>query len=219
MPRIHLTPTRASRKTPNRAAAARSALGLEPGTYNKPLTGRKGKPGRRDTIADNTRTISQIAYSRCGPTAQRCSASKLKNMADQIFRRKVRHEIDEIGQAQRARRLPLESAMSIDWLGRSEDYYRMWSPISGVVGDIRLVLDCRLKRISHSASLTLRKSLYFYALFLRQLGLFDEKRGGLWITPDPRDRGQNLSRSVADKDKNASARNSRFDSPVSLLGR
>src|ERR1700675_922102 len=41
-----------AKTVPNRAAAARAALGLYPGTQGKPLRGRRGSPGRLPRIAE-----------------------------------------------------------------------------------------------------------------------------------------------------------------------
>jgi hypothetical protein len=170
---------------PNRAAAARAALGLEPGIQGKPLRGRRGQPGRVGTIA---RWLAYEPASLFKPRQDGRSpfAALIDDVAEQLVRREVAHRVSEQRLAQQVRRPPLESAMKVDWLGRFERYYGIWASVSGLRFDIELAV--ANQRDGNAADLDhfVRKSLWYYALFVTDLIMFIRDCGGLWIMPDPK---------------------------------
>ncbi len=167
---------------PNRAAAARAALGLEPGTQGRPLRGRRGQTGRVGTIA---RWLSYEPGSLFKPRLDGRSTFQalLDDVAEHLMRREVEHRIAEQRLAQQARRPPLESAMKVDWLGRFERYYALWAFVSGLRGDIEMALANRAE-CPADAEYFMRKSLYYYARFVTELDIFIRQHGGLWVLPD-----------------------------------
>jgi len=169
---------------PNRSAAARAALGLEPGTQGKPLRGTRGEPGRIGTVA------RWLAYDSASLFKKRQDGRSpfdvlLEDVAEQLVRREVAHQVGERRAMQLARRLPLESAMKIDWLARFECYYRLWSPLSGMRNDINAAVAHHQSGDADELDYFSRKALYYYSWFLWELHAFQHAHGGLWILPDP----------------------------------
>lgn len=171
--------------TPNRAAAARAALGLEPGTQGKPLRGRRGQPGRVGTIA---RWLGYEPPSLFKPRQDGRSPfdALIADVAEHLLRREVAFLIGEQRLAQRARRPPLESAMRVDWLPRFERYYAIWSYIAGLRNDIEMALLKSRAGEVVDTDYFVRKSLYYQACFLTELETFTRDHGGLWVLPDPK---------------------------------
>ncbi len=171
--------------TPNRAAAARAALGLEPGTQGKPLRGRRGQPGRAGTIA-RWLSYEPASLFKARQDGNSPFDALITDMAEHLLRREVAFQIGEQRRAQQARRPPLESAMRVDWLARFERYYAIWSYIAGLRNDIEMAL--RNQRAGETADTDyfVRKSLYYHACFLAELEAFTRERGGLWVLPDPK---------------------------------
>jgi hypothetical protein len=170
---------------PNRAAAARAALGLEPGTQGKPLRGRRGQTGRVGTIA------RWLAYEPASLFKPRQDGSTpfdalIQDIAEHLLRREVAFRVGEQRLAQRAHRPPLESAMRVDWLARFECYYRIWSYVAGVRNDVTVGLARLRSDAPAEADYFVRKSLYHHAAFLAELESFTRERGGLWVLPDPK---------------------------------
>lgn len=168
---------------PNRAAAARAALGVEPGTQGKPLRGRRGQPGRAGAIA---RWLAYEPASLFKPRQDGRSAfdALIEDMAEHLARREVAYRISEQRLAQQARRAPLESAMRVDWLTRFEDYYRIWSCVAGLRNDLTVGVAHLRTGTPAEADYFIRKSLYYHARFLRELERFVREHGGLWVLPD-----------------------------------
>jgi hypothetical protein len=170
---------------PNRATAARAALGLEPGTQGKPLRGRRGQSGRVGTIA------RWLAYEPASLFKPRQDGSSpfdtlIGDIAEHLLRREIAFRVGEQRLAQRARRPPLESAMRVDWLARFERYYRIWSYVAGVRNDVTVGLAHFRSDATAEADHFVRKSLYHHAAFLAELECFTRERGGLWVLPDPK---------------------------------
>ena len=174
-----------TRTVPNRAAAARAALGLYPGTQGKPLRGRRGSPGRLGTIAE------WLAYqpdSLFNPRQDGRSpfGALIEDMTEYVVRREIAHLVGEQRLAQQARRPPLDSAMRVDWLPRFERYYAMWSYIAGIRYDVELAVTSDRDDNTADLDYFVRKSLWYYGCFARQLEEFTRDRGGLWVLPDPK---------------------------------
>jgi hypothetical protein len=170
---------------PNRAAAARAALGLEPGTQGKPLRGRRGQTGRVGTIA------RWLIYEPASLFKPRQDGSTpfdalIQDTAEHLLRREIAFRVGEQRLAQRARRPPLESAMRVDWLARFERYYAIWSYVAGVRNDVTVGLARLRSDTPAEADNFVRKSLYHHAGFLAELESFTRERGGLWVLPDPK---------------------------------
>jgi hypothetical protein len=168
---------------PNRAAGARAALGLYPGTQGKPLRGLRGSPGRLGVIA---RWLVYQPESLFKPRKDGRSpfGALIEDMAEYVVRREVAHLVSEQRLAQQVRRPPLESAMGVDWLPRFERYYAIWSYVSGLRYDVELAVISSRNDNSDEADYYTRKSLWHYGCFARELEGFTRQRGGLWITPD-----------------------------------
>lgn len=168
---------------PNRAAAARTALGLEAGTQGKPLRGRKNQPGRVGTIARwlNYEPASLFKKRQDGRSA---FDALIEDITDYVVRHEVAQRITEQRLAQQARRLPLESAMRIDWLAQFERYYRIWSPLMAMRNDLTLALVHLRDSDTDELDYFSRKALYHYAYFLGELHGFVREHGGLWVLPD-----------------------------------
>jgi len=169
---------------PNRAAGARAALGLEPGTQGMPLRGRRGQTGRVGTIA------RWLAYAppslfKARQDGRSPFDALIDDVAEHLLRREVAFRVGEQRLAQRARRPPLESAMRVDWLARFERYYRIWSYVAGVRNDVAVGLAQLRTDTPTEADYFVRKSLYYQACFLTELEGFIRERGGLWVLPDP----------------------------------
>jgi hypothetical protein len=174
-----------AKTVPNRAAAARSALGLYPGTQGKPLRGRRGTPGRLPTIAE---WLGYQPDSLFNPRQDGRSpfGALIEDMAEYVVRREIAHLVSERRLAKQARRPPLESAMRVDWLPRFERYYAIWSYIAGVRYDVELALASTKDANAADLDYFARKSLWYYARFVTELEDFTRERGGLWVLPDPK---------------------------------
>jgi hypothetical protein len=169
--------------SPNRAAAARAALGLEPGTQGNPLRGRKNRTGRVGAVARwlNVQPESLFNIRADGSTI---FGELIDEVAEYVVRREVGHLVTEQRLAQEARRPPLESAMRLDWLRRFEDYYAIWSYLASLRYDIELAVASVRESNDDGTDYFVRESLWYYACFVRRLEEFTCERGGLWVTPD-----------------------------------
>jgi hypothetical protein len=168
--------------TPNRAAAARAALGVEDGTRGRPLTGRRNAPGRLASIAGwlgyQTDSVMRDRAGRPSPLHL-----LVDEVAEYVVRREIEHRVAERWEAQRLRRPPLESAMRVDWLARFERYYIIWSYINGIRFDLALAAESGQTPEGFEQYAT--KALWHYARFVTELEKFSLEHGGLWITPNP----------------------------------
>jgi hypothetical protein len=174
-----------ARIEPNRAGAARAALGLERGTQGKPLRGRRGQPGRVGLIA---RWLAYQPASLFNPDQEGHSPFDrlVDDMAEYVTRREVAHLVSERRLAQQARRPPLESALRVDWLPRFERYYAIWSYVAGLRYDVELAAAAHRNQDAPELEYFKCNSLWYYACFVRELEEFTRRRGGLWIVPDPK---------------------------------
>jgi hypothetical protein len=170
---------------PNRAAAGRAALGLEPGTHDQPLRGRRGHPGRAATVARwlGYQTASLFRERRDGRTE---FDAILDELTEYVVRREVAYEVKERRQEQQAYRPPLESAMRVDWVKRFEIYYRIWLHISRTIYALHLALERPREpdRSREECEQWARMALYHYARVLTELESFEQQYGCLWILPD-----------------------------------
>lgn len=174
-----------ARSTPNRAAAARAALGLYPGTQGKPLRGVRKSPGRIGAIAE---WLGYQPESLFKPRQDGRSpfGALIEDMAEYVVRREVAYLVNERRVAQQALRPPLESAMRVDWLHRFERYYAMWSYVAGIRYDVELAVASRRDNNPTETDYFTRKSLWYFGCFARELEEFTRRKGGLWIMPDPK---------------------------------
>jgi hypothetical protein len=173
-----------AKSVPNRAAGARAALGLYPGTQGKPLRGRRGSPGRLPRIAE---WLGYQPDSMFKPRQDGRSpfGALVEDMAEYVVRREIAYLVSEQRLAQQARRPPLESAMRVDWLPRFERYYAMWSYVAGIRYDVELAVAGKRDNNAADFDYFARKSLWYYGCFARELEDFTRQKGGLWIMPDP----------------------------------
>ena len=169
---------------PNRAAAARAALALEPGTQGKPLRGVPKKPGRASAVAMRL-GYQQPSLFKLRQDGRNAFDDLVHDMAEHLTRREVSYRVSEQRLAQQARRPPLESAMRVDWLPRFERYYRIWSPIAALTADLKAGLAQLQTGAADDVDYFTRKSLYYYAGFVNEVQRFIRERGGLWVLPDP----------------------------------
>lgn len=170
---------------PNRAKAARAALGVYPGTQGRLLRGRRGSPGRLPVIA------RWLAYEpdslfRTRQDGRSPFGALVDDVSEYVVRREIAHRVTERRLANQARRPPLESAMRVDWLPRFERYYIIWSYIIGVRYDLGLALSYSREGDSAETDYFTRKSLWYYACFVNELEKFTQELGGLWIMPNPK---------------------------------
>jgi hypothetical protein len=178
-----------AKSVPNRAAGARAALGLYPGTQGKPLRGRRGSPGRLGTIAE---WLGYQPDSMFKPRQDGRSpfGALVEDMAEYVGRREIAYLVSEQRLAQQARRAPLESRMQIDWVKRFETYSRIWLQSSRTLEGIEQLLyyfradapDDALSRETRDH--WLRMSLYYYTRLLAEIEEFERQYGCLWILPD-----------------------------------
>ncbi len=170
-------------RPPNRAKAARAALALLPGMQDRPLRGRRNRPGRVPAVAYWHACEPESLFKMRVDGKSNFSAL-IDDVAEALVLRENAYKIEERHRAQLARRPPLESAMNINWLARFEFYYEMWSAISGFRHDLELALYQFDNGESVEADMFTRKSLYYYAKYLTQLERFQAECGGLWILPN-----------------------------------
>ncbi|MGH2853013.1 MAG: hypothetical protein ACRDLF_02325 [Solirubrobacteraceae bacterium] len=173
-----------ARTVPNRAAAARAALGLYPGTQGKPLRGRRGTPGRLGAVAEWLRYQPDSLF-KPRQDGRSPFGALVEDMAEYLVRREIAYLVSEQRRAQQARRPPLESAMRVDWLPRFERYYAMWSYVAGIRYDVELAVAGKRDNNAADFDYFARKSLWYYGCFVRELEDFTRRKGGLWIMPDP----------------------------------
>ncbi len=99
------------------------------------------------------------------------------------------------------RRLPTTSRLAVQWLERFEAMYRIWSPASGLAGDITAhastlldedrpydELDEKSGQLGytqeHQAAGYGKSALYYYARVLTEVRRFQHRYGGLWLLSD-----------------------------------
>lgn len=98
------------------------------------------------------------------------------------------------------RRLPPTSRLAFSWLERFEAYYRIWTPVSGLGGDLTAYRSTlidpeppipeagstdEIDRDAQAAGYV-AFALWQYSLFLARLGQFMIRHGGLWLLSDSR---------------------------------
>lgn len=168
---------------PNAAQAARAALGLKPELSGKPWKATRNRSGRQAVTAEWLDTDKAGLESKLadGTSAR---SHLLERVAEHLSLRDSEFVAETRRMAQRERRPPLESAMRVEWVGRFERYYKIWSPISGLRNDLEMTLRAIRNRDDSKTELFMRKSLYYYGAFLRELDRFKSERGGHWILPD-----------------------------------
>jgi hypothetical protein len=102
------------------------------------------------------------------------------------------------------RRHPADSRLAVQWLDRFEAYYRIWTPIQRLGGDLQAAIETRRDPdVGHApwdtdgqvdrhwtgpegqAQGYVRGALYAYAWFQLELQRFMVRHGGLWIFSDP----------------------------------
>jgi hypothetical protein len=66
---------------------------------------------------------------------------------------------------------------------RFENYYRVWTPVSGLRWDIILAVEAHRNGNEERSQRYAYQSLYFYAKFRRAIARFVEEHGGLWLFP------------------------------------
>jgi hypothetical protein len=129
---------------------------------------------------------------RASPGTRRQAAANALGMKQaESFRR--RHEqplLADLGAAfvavENAYRVRSRRSDEIDWLLRFESYYRIYTPIAGLRGDLLVLLRTQRERPDEFDYLIaqLGSSLWFYARLLRQLERFVDEHGGLWLFSD-----------------------------------
>jgi hypothetical protein len=171
---------------PNRAAAGRAALGLEPGTHDRPLRGSRGHPGRAPTVARWLAYQSQSLF-RPHQDGRTEFDTILDEITEYVVRREVAYRVNVRRQEQQAHRPPLESAMGIDWIKRFEVYYRIWLHISRTVYTLNIALERTREadRTRQECEHWARMTLYHYACVLTELESFEQEFGCLWLLPNP----------------------------------
>ena len=169
-----------SQQPPNQSKAARALLGLEPnseGARYRAVRGRRGRQAATAEWLDKDREL--LDKPRGGGASPRDEL--IERIASQLLLRENEHLIQQRQRAQRARRAPLDSAMTVEWLGRFQRYFRMYTPMSGVYKSVELAVGS-----DPPDELCYEASLHHHANFLLELDMFVREAGGLWILPDIR---------------------------------
>jgi hypothetical protein len=169
--------------------AAALLFGLDQGTraFNSRV--------RRELAAEKMERTADTFRKRYEPTMLGEIAKQILTLCSEQRSRKARSESE--------RRHPAESAMAVEWLRRFEAYYRLWTPISGLGGDLTA---CRAtvfeadrpwdRRFGtqgpedqgysqeEQAEGYARFALYHYAYYQWELRRFVNTYGGLWLLSD-----------------------------------
>lgn len=150
-------------------------LGLAPGTSGLPASRRRG------AAADELFGAGAMTAA----TFQRRHQDELLNIAaDELYRMEQEYRARAV-RSRLERQDPVESHLAFDWLERFEDYYRMWTALSGLANDLMAFLTRRCKDPEDSGLGSYqRSSLWYYARFLVALARFEADRGGLWLLAD-----------------------------------
>lgn len=153
-------------------------------------------------LQDPSRTNAALALlswkgplMRSRPKARRHAAAEALGMhSGDSFRR--RHEDPLIADlarafvavevAYRARHREIDTA-ALDWPGRFASYGRIYSAVSGLRGDLEIVVRAEREKPGEFDYLMaqLGSSLWFYSRFLAALEEFECAYGGMWLLSDP----------------------------------
>jgi hypothetical protein len=167
----------------NRSLAARTALGLAPGTQDKPLRGRRNAEGRLGRIAAHLgiepATLTKTRVVGSNPLIQ-----LLTDVVEELLRIDVAYQISEKQRTERQRRSPSESALQLDWYALFCSYYSMYTPLASMASDLRLASAAQRHSKDEDTSYYTNKSMYYLAVYFLMLKDFIATHGGLWVTPD-----------------------------------
>lgn len=102
--------------------------------------------------------------------------------------------------AMEQRRHPADSRLAVQWVERFEAYYRIWTPVSGLAGDLRAAIDLYRQEPSEHlpwdpdsaepfdpvdyAQTYMTSALCHYTRFKLELKRFNVRHGGLWLLSD-----------------------------------
>jgi hypothetical protein len=161
---------------------------------------------RRELAAAKLERSADTFRKRYEPTMLAEIATQILTLCTEQHSKRVRD--------QRERRAPAESAMAVEWLRRFEDYYRIWTPVSGVGNDLTAYRATVIESgrpydrrfgtegsedegysQEEQAEGYARDALYHYARFEWELRQFVARSGGLWLLSDA-DAEQALSDAV-----------------------
>ncbi|MDZ7733888.1 MAG: hypothetical protein U5R31_13230 [Acidimicrobiia bacterium] len=172
-------------------ACAALLFGLEPGT-------------RSDRPSD----LRREAAERWGVSAERFRRDPQElicgQLAESILNLAQRHQ-ERLAHLDLEQRLPTASRLAVAWLERFEAYYRIWTPISGLGGDLTAYRSTLLDtdrpydrepgtegRDDPGYSQELQAAgyvsyaLWHYTRFLVDLQRFISRYGGMWLLSDAR---------------------------------
>jgi hypothetical protein len=164
-----------SHDRPNEARAVQELLGLRPGAATRTAA------VRRAACADWLHmSKAAVADSRSGKNRYE---KLIERLADVIFTTESGYQLELIRQSIRAHRRPAETLLSVAWVERFEDYYRAWSPATGLHWDVMLAVEAHQEGNDQRFQRYAYQSLHFYTKYMRAVDRFEEEHGGLWLFP------------------------------------
>jgi hypothetical protein len=162
--------------------AAAYTLGLVQGTKDWPSQDRRAKVAQ---IYGVTPDRARKAHEK---TAIEQVAQEILNLCQESRLREARMNLE--------RRTPAESRLAVQWIERFEAYYRIWTPVIHLAGDLRAAIETRRdpdpghapwdpsepwEGAEGKARNYARYALFAYAQFKLELKKFVTRHGGLWL--------------------------------------
>ncbi len=148
-------------------------LGLAPGTRGSLLKHRRSQAAAALFISpEHLRKDRE-------PALMKAVADEM-HAADSAWRRRQSHR-------EQGERPPEQSALGVDWLAQHRSYRRIWTPVSGMRGDVVVLVGYLRAEQEDQPAIADRLCTitWHYTAFLLELAAFVEREGGLWLLSDP----------------------------------
>jgi hypothetical protein len=161
------------------------------------------EPGSRAESPTDLRASAADAWGTAVETFRRDpQTTAISELADAILRRAYQHA-ERLAHLALERRLPTTSRLAVAWLERFEAYYRVWTPISGIAGDLCAYRSTLLEpdrpydrepgtdgptdpgySQENQAAGYLTTALWHFTRFLVERQRFISRYGGMWLLSD-----------------------------------
>jgi hypothetical protein len=145
------------------------------------------RPGTRRMTMAQKKEVAAAAYGRSVKTLSRdlptlisILAAEIEMIEDTEERREARDRIE--------RDEPVRPSLAVDWMDRMQAYYRIWSSVAGIQGDLIIALKMRRDSVEEATYIDrLHIALWHWVEFSLKLDRFMEEYGGVWLLTDDED--------------------------------
>lgn len=157
------------------------------------------EPGTRDYTPAEARRYAADEVGIPWETLRKTPQERvISQMAEMILNRIHDHRM-RLARLEQQRRIPASTRLAVKWLERFEAYYRIWTPVNGLGGDLTAYRSTLLgpdrlydhidedgdeytQEIQATGYITF--AIYFFAAYLEHVRRFGVSHGGLWLLSD-----------------------------------